>query len=287
MSETTETADGADAGSLAPHATGAREVACVATLLRAVLYKRALLLARYPVNTLAQIVTVYLFFAMIFFGGQAAAESVGGAGAIGETLDGLVVGWFLWTMSLAAYFSLGESITSESQWGTLEQLFMSPYGFGAVMSASVVAFLLESLLWGAIMLALMLLTTGTALAVNLLTVGVVSVFALLSVLGLGFVYAGAALLYKRIQNVSQLMQFVLIGLISAPLADAGALRALPLVQGSAMLQRAMQEGVRFWQFPAADLAILVGTGAGYLLAGYYCFHRAQRRARRKGVMGHY
>ncbi|WP_135535574.1 MULTISPECIES: ABC transporter permease [Halostella] len=264
------------------------DVAGLPTLLGAVLYKRALLLARYPINTLATIVTVYLFFAVIFFGGKAAAENVGGgAGALGGTFDGLVVGWFLWTMSLAAYFSLGQSITSESQWGTLEQLFMSPYGFGTVMGASVVAFLLESLLWGAIILPLMLLTTNRDLAVNVLTVGGISVFALLSVIGLGFVYAGAAILYKRVQNISQLMQFVLIGLISAPLAETQALRALPLVQGSAMLQRAMQDGDKLWEFPAADIAILVGTGVGYLAVGYFVFDRAQRLARRRGVMGHY
>ncbi len=264
------------------------DVAGLPTLLGAVLYKRALLLARYPINTLATIVTVYLFFAVIFFGGKAAAENVGGgAGALGGTFDGLVVGWFLWTMSLAAYFSLGQSITSESQWGTLEQLFMSPYGFGTVMGASVVAFLLESLLWGAIILPLMLLTTNRDLAVNVLTVGGISVFALLSVIGLGFVYAGAAILYKRVQNISQLMQFVLIGLISAPLAETQVLRALPLVQGSAMLQRAMQDGDKLWEFPAADIAILVGTGVGYLAVGYFVFDRAQRLARRRGVMGHY
>jgi ABC-2 type transport system permease protein len=265
-----------------------REIAGLPTLFGAVLYKRALLLARYPVNTLAQIATVYLFFAVIFFGGKTAVENVGGgAGAMGGTFDGLIVGWFLWTMSLAAYFSLGENVTSESQWWTLEQLFMSPDGFGSVMGASVVAFLLESLLWGAIIHPLMLLTTGRDLAVNVLTVGGISVFALLSVIGLGFVYAGAAVLYKRIQNVSQLMQFVLIALISAPLAETQALRALPLVQGSAMLQRAMQEGVRLWEFPAADVAVLVGTGVGYLVAGYVIFDRAQRLARRRGVMGHY
>ncbi|MCO8246146.1 ABC transporter permease [Haladaptatus sp. AB643] len=274
-------------GSEGSNAASDSDVAGVLTLFAAVLRKRVLLLVRYPMNTLAQIVTVYLFFAVIFFGGKAAAGSIGAASALSGTFGGLIVGWFLWTMALAAYFSLATSITREAQWGTLEQLYMSPYGFGAVMVSSVVAYLLESMLWGAIILPLMLVTTGQHLAVDLLTVVPIVVLTLLPVVGIGFVFAGLALLYKRIENVSQLMQFVLIGLIAAPVADFEPLRYLPLVQGSAMLQRAMQNGVRLWQFPATDLAILVAAAVGYCLFGFYVFTLAARRARRQGVLGHY
>jgi ABC-2 type transport system permease protein len=271
------------------HPTADRDdVAGFPTLLRYVLYKRLLLLIRYPMNTLAQLLSVYLFFAAIFFGGQVAAESIGtGAGALGETFDGLIVGWFLWTMALAAYFGLAMSITREAQWGTLEQLYMSAYGFGSVMVAKVVALLLESALWGLVMLPLMLVTTGRTLAVDALTVVPVVLFALLSVVGIGFVFGGLALVYKRIENVSQLMQFAIMGLIAAPIAGYPPLRYLPLVQGSAMLQRAMQDGVRLWEFPTADVAVLVATGVVYSLAGFYAFTRASTYARKKGVMGHY
>ncbi|MFC7176556.1 ABC transporter permease [Halosegnis marinus] len=202
----------------------------------------------------------------------------GGAGALGGTFDALVVGWFLWTMSTVAYFGLAQGITQESQWGTLEQLYMSPYGFGAVMGARVVALLGESLLWGGSVLVLMLVTTDRALSVDVLTVVPVVVLALLSVVGIGFVFAGAALVYKRIENVTQLMQFVIIGLVAAPVADLPALRYLPLVQGSSMLQQAMGEGTRLWQFPAAEVAVLVAAGVGYCLAGYAVFRVAARRA---------
>lgn len=256
-------------------------------MLAAVLYKKALLLVRYPVNTGAQVVSIYMFFAVIFFGGKAAAESMGGGMALTPTLEGLIVGWFLWTMSIIAYFSLSTNVTQEASWGTLEQLYMSPYGFGSVMASMVVANLLESLVWGGTILALMLLTTSQSLAVDVFTIVPISVLTLLSVVGIGFVFGGLALLYKRIENVSQLMQFVLIGLIAAPVAGVSPLRFLPLVQGSAMLQTAMRDGVHLWQFPLADLAILVATAVVYSSLGYGVFLLAARRARRKGVMGDY
>jgi ABC-2 type transport system permease protein len=277
------TAAGADATASADD-----ELAGLPTLLGAVLYKRALLLARYPVNTLAQFVTVYMFFALIFYGGQAAASQVGGgAGALADTFDGLIVGWFLWTMTLQAYFRLAITVTSESQWGTLEQLYMSPYGFGTVMAASVVAHVLESFVWGAVILPLMLVTTGRTLAVDLLTVVPVTLLTLLSVVGIGFVFAGGALLYKRIQNVTQLMQFVILGLIAGPIAGFWPLRLLPIVQGSAMLQRAMRDGVRLWEFSTTDLGVLTAVGVTYALAGYLVFRWCAKIARKRGVMGHY
>ncbi|MHB9286678.1 ABC transporter permease [Halobacteriales archaeon Cl-PHB] len=276
-----------DAGT-APTTDGDAGLAGIPTLLKWVLYKRFLLLVRYPVNTLAQFVSVYMFFAVIFFGGQAAAGQLqGGAGALGGTFDGLIVGWFLWTASLTAYFSLVQTATSESQWGTLEQLYMSPYGFGTVMVSQVVAFVIESFLWGAGILALMLVTTGRQLSVDVLTIVPLTLFGLLSVVGISFVFGGLAVLYKRIENVTQLVQFVLIGLIAAPIAAFDPLRYLPLVQSSAMLQRAMQDGVRLWQFPTSDLAVLVGTGLAYFLLGYVAFNYAVRLARSRGVMGHY
>jgi ABC-2 type transport system permease protein len=251
-------------------------------LFRAVLRKQLLLLVRYPVNTVAQFVSVYLFFAVIFFGGQ----QVAGA-AITDSLDGIIVGFFLFTMTIAAYAGLAWDVTREAQWGTLEQLFMSPFGFGTVMATKAVVNVLMSGLWGGVILALMLGTTGRRLFVDALTVVPVGLLALASVVGVGLAFAGLALVYKRIENVFQLMQFAFVGLIAAPAAEVAWLRALPLVQGSAMLQAAMRDGVRFWQFEPRAHAVLVATAVGYAVAGFLVFRLAATRARREGSLGNY
>ncbi|WP_210424149.1 ABC transporter permease [Halorussus ruber] len=247
-----------------------------------------LLMARYKVNFAAQIVGMYLFFAVIFFGGRAAVQNVGGGmGALGGTLDALIVGWFLWTMAQSAYSSLSTEITQESRWGTLEQLFMSPHGFGTVLGVKVFVNMLLSMVIGSLMLALMLLTTGRTLALDFVSVFPIVVLTLLSVVGLGYVFAGLALVYKQISNVSQLMQFVLIGLIAAPVAELPILSVLPLVQGSEMLQATMREGVRLWEFSPLQLGTLVGTAVVYSVVGYLIFMLCLHVARDRGVMGHY
>ena len=133
----------------------------------------------------------------------------------------------------------------------------------------------------------MLALTGTQLSLAPVTVVAVAGLAITSVLGLGFAAGGITVLYKRIGNWLNLLQFGFILLISAPAFDLGWTGFLPLAQGSALLQRAMVDGTRLWEFPLADLAVLIVVAAGYLLGGYAVFEAATRRARRLGVLGDY
>jgi len=254
----------------------------IRALVSVVARKRYLLLVRYPVNTASQFLTVFAFFLAIFFAGSAVAGA-----SLTDSIDGIIVGFFLWTLATVAYSGLAWNVTREAQWGTLERLFMSPHGFGRVMGVKTSVNVAESFLWAAGMLVLMLATTGRRLAVDPLTVVPLGLLTLGSVVGIGFVFAGLALVYKRVENVFQLVQFGFIGLIGAPVEAVPALRALPLSHGSYLTRRAMADGVRLWAFPAWELALLAVTSVLYLLAGYAVFVLAQRRARREGLLGQY
>lgn len=252
------------------------------TLVRAVFRKQVILLLRYPVNTLSQVAAMYFLFAAVFFGGKAVAGA-----ALTDSLDGLIVGFFLYTMAVVAYSGLAWNVTREAQWGTLEQLYMSPFGFGWVMTIKATINVVFSFIWGSVLLALMLLTSGRSLHLNVVTIVALGVLTLASVVGVGFVFAGLALLYKRIENLFNLVQFAFIGLIAAPVAGNRWLAVFPLVEGSHLLQLAIQEGTRLWALPVGELGILFGTAVVYFFGGYYVFQRAQHRARRQGILGQY
>lgn len=246
------------------------------------LRKTIILLVRYPVNTLSQFGTILLFFVILFYTGRALAPA-----AMSDSLSGLIVGYLLWTLSLTAYSGLSWAVTREAQWGTLEQLFMSPLGFGAVMVIKTVVNLCESLLWGVVTLAVMLFVTGRTLALDPLTVVPIAALAVAPAVGVGFVFGGLAIRFKRIENAFQLVQFVFIGLIAAPVDQYPLLKWLPLAEGSHLLTRAMADGVSVVAMNPTDLGILLATAVGYLLVGYVVLQYCQRWARREGVMGHY
>jgi ABC-2 type transport system permease protein len=251
-------------------------------LAKAVLYREFLLFVRYPANAVGGVVVALFFFALLFYGGRMVAGR-----ALTDSIEGIVVGYFLWTLSVGAYSSISNDIGSEVQWGTLERHVTSPFGFAPVALLKGVAKLVRTFLTSAFILVAMLAITGTALRIHAVTVLVVAALTVASVLGLGFAAGGITVLYKRISNWLNLLQFGFIVLISAPVFELGWTRALPLAHGSALLQRAMVDGTRLWEFTAIDLAILVGTAAGYLVFGYAVFAYATRRARRLGVLGDY
>ncbi|WP_076145229.1 ABC transporter [Natrinema saccharevitans] len=257
-------------------------------LFREIVRKELLLMLRYPIDFAFQIVAMYLFFVGVFFGGQAIVDQVAnGVEGFGETFEGIIVGWFLWTMAQTAYMGLQQDVTAESRWGTLEQLFMSPYGFNTVMSLKTIVNVLFAFLWGFVVLLLMMVTTQRWLVVDFWTVIPITILTLMPAIGIGFGIGGLALVYKKISSINSIMQFVLIGLIAAPVTDAPLVGVLPLAQGSTMLQTAMRDGTALWEFSLVDLSILLGTGLAYFLVGFVVFYYASRVARKRGVMSHY
>lgn len=250
--------------------------------MKAVIYRDLLIWVRYPINAVLGLVIGVFFFGLMFYGGTAIAGQ-----AITDSIEGLIVGYFLWTLSLGAYQGILSDIRSEADWGTLERHFTTPFGFGPVMFAKALAIVFRTFLTSGVVLAVMLLMTGTTLDLNVLTVVPVATLAIFSALGIGFAMGGLGVLYKRIGNVAGLLQFAFIGLISAPAFDIWWTKFLPLAQGSAMLQVAMKDGTRLWEFDPVALGILVGTAAFYVALGYVAFVLATRRARRLGVLGDY
>jgi ABC-2 type transport system permease protein len=251
-------------------------------LLKAVIYRDLLIWVRYPVNAAMGLFMGVFFFALMFYGGRMVAGR-----ALTDSIEGLIVGYFLWTLALGAYMGVTNDIQSEASWGTLERHFLTPLGFGPVVFAKAIAIVFRTFLTSFVVLAAMLFMTGTTLDLNVLTIVVVGSLAIASAMGLGLAMGGLGVLYKRISNIASLFQFVFIGLISAPVLDVPLVELLPLVQGSAMLQLAMQDGVRLWEFQPGTLGVLVGTAAIYLGLGYGVFVVATGRARRLGVLGDY
>ena len=251
-------------------------------LARAVLYREFLIFVRYPANAIGGIVISLFFFGVLFYGGQMVAGQ-----ALTDSIEGIIVGYFLWTLSVGAYSAISNDIASAVQWGTLERHVMTPFGFAPVALLKGVAKIVRTFITSTVILAAMIVITGTTLELNLFTIVVVATLSIVSVLGLGLAAGGVTVLYKQIGNWLNLLQFGFIVLISAPAFELGWMRFLPLAHGSALLQRAMIDGVRLWEFSPAELGLLIAVAGGYVVLGYAVFQYATRRARRLGVLGDY
>lgn len=253
-------------------------------LLYALVRRDLLLLKRYPLNTVGAILGLYALFLLVYLGGR----SLVGPG-FSNTLGALIVGFFLFITANASYKALAGLFATEAKWGTLERLYLSPLGFRRIAVLLSVSSLFTTFFVGFTMLALMLLTTGESIALDLLSIVPILTLTLLATMGLGLLFGGATVRYKNLSSIFGLVKFALVALVVAgPTSeDVFALKLLPLVQGSYLLQRVMNEDLRLWHFEPLELFVLLLVGVAYFASGYALFSYFTERARAAGVMGHY
>jgi len=251
-------------------------------LFRTISRKAVVTMTRYPVDTASQFIGLFVLFLLVFFGGSA----VGGQ-QFSNSLEGVVIGFFIYTIASGAYAGVANSVSTESKWGTLERLYVSPYRFGTVVAVDALINVVITTLWAVILLLLMMAVTGRWLSVDPLTTVPLLFATLAPVLGVGFAFGGAALVYKRIESAFQLVQFALVALIAAPVGDIWALRLLPTAHGAYLTRRTIETNRSLFELPADEIVLVFTIAAVYLCLGYLIFVRATKVARDRGVMGHY
>lgn len=237
---------------------------------------------RYPVNVAGRFTGQILIFLGFVYGGRAA-----GVPAMSDSTGGLIVGYYLLLLAGNAFNGVASMVREESEWGTLERHFVSPFSFERVLLVKTSAYLLRSFTIATINLVLIVAVTREWISFPPLTVGFVLFFTILGIVGVGLAMGGLAVTYKRVGSVLSLMQLPIIGLVGAPILEQPWLRVLPIVQGSTMLQQAMKQGTHLWEFPPVEVAILVAVALAYFVPGLLAFRLLSVRARRLGVLGDY
>jgi len=242
------------------------------------LWRSLLMLRRYPLELLGAVVTLSLIFYLLFLG----ARFLAGPGAeFGGRLEAVLVGYLLWTFTLGAYNGLAFGLTEEAQTGTLEQVFLTPYGPIPLFLVRNLAELLGHALLVLLVALCLMPLTGAKLAFPPLVI-LPFLAVLLGGYGLGFAVGSLALLYKRVGQLLGLSQFLLLFLLQAP--GEGLFALLPLTPGAALAREMMAEGapLRPWALLLACL-----NGGAYLGLGLILFAQAVRRAKATGLLHGY
>ena len=266
------------------------------SLFLAELKRSWIIFIRYPSEAVTGIVTLTAIFLALILGVRSVVGGGVSTAQFGNNLDALIVTYILWSMSLFALGDMAWTIQNEAQTGTLEQLYLSPFGPKLVFLLRAVADLLIQIVMIAAVLACILLITGRRLHFSLVVIPLVGTI-LLGTYGLGFMLAGMTLLFKRIQNVIQLSQFVVLFLVAVPverwqppLQWLGDL--IPLAPGAGLLRQTMapsalaQLSTRA-TFDPLQFGLAVLNGAGYFALGLLIFRLADKVAKSRGLLGGY
>lgn len=226
---------------------------------------------------------------VIFYGLFLSARYIVGPGfRFGDRLDAIIVGYVLWTLLLFISGDIAGGLQREAQTGTLEQVFLSPFGAPKVFLMRTLASLTIQLVLNLSVLLIIMALTGSRLSFPpTLILPFISV--LLGAYGLSFITGSLALLLKQVQQLLNIFSFLLLFLIAAPSESwTGAVRLggllLPMVTGAGLLRQVMayrQPLDWFW----LGLAFL--SGLVYFVVGLLLFQMAEREAKRRGRLGGY
>ena len=240
---------------------------------------------RYPVEAISGvIITTSLFYGLFLSARYIAGPTL----QFGDRLDGIIVGYVLWTLVIFIVFGIAISLQIEAQTGTLEQLFLSPFGAWRVFLTRAIANLILNLVLMLSILFLTILLTGRHLSFPpSLLLPFITV--ILGAYGLAFIMGALALLFKRIQQLLGLFQFVLLFLIITPTETwTGSLRILrlllPMTLGAGELRDLM---ARNQSLDWSTFALALLNGVVYLVCGLVIFRACERKAKLQGLLSGY
>lgn len=238
---------------------------------------------RYYFNSISGFATVLIFFYLIFFG----VKSVSGSSpTFGQTIDGIIVGYFMWLMFIFSFQGIAWGIIEEAQRGTLEQVFVSPIPFEYQMFCRIITDFVINVLLAIPLMYFAAFTTGRHLNFDLITLLYLLIGGTMCALGIGMIMGGIALVFKRISSFIQIVTF---GSLAFTMADPGNIfqKLLPMAQASHLMRDLAINGLRITQFPLSEHAVLWGAASMYVLTGILVFRIFEKRAMLTGTLGQY
>lgn len=242
---------------------------------------------RYKFDAIMEFATFYILFMAMFLGINVFGQNMGASPLkLGDTLENLIVGYFIWTIMLIAYSSVAYGISSDATKGTLEQLCMSSLGLHSVVIVRSIAKLFINIVFSFILLLFIMLTTGYWLSLDIISLTVVILIGIFSIFGISLILGGMAIIFKQISSFLNIVQFLLIGLV---LFDINPLVSvlLPFRPAINMVYDITKGGNNLLSFGFFDYLFLTLNSATYFTIGLIIFNYCSIIAKKKGLLGQY
>lgn len=239
---------------------------------------------RYWFNSIIGLVMYMIVFISLFTGAQFIGQN---NFALGESLEGFLIGYALWFMAMGAMSETANSIVDEARKGTLEQLYMTEISFTwLLISKNIISTLIYTVIFFLI-INLQILLTGLALNIDVFSIFITLFIGLFSLYGIGLVLAGIGLVFKKVQNLLGATQFILIGIMILSPVEIPIVKFLPFAYARQLIMDIMRDGLSIWDFSMTDHTYLLGVSVMYMFVGIFCYRVAEKQGLKKGMLGQY
>lgn len=254
-------------------------------LILASLYKELIYKKRYLANTLTTMILFCVIFVVLLCG-YSAITGNSSLFNFGDTTAGLVVSYYAWTMILSVYTSTGYIVTQNKQNGTLENVISNTRHFTLLLVcesivSSVIYFVFSWLIIGALTL-----ICGVKLHFMVFDVFVILMIGLLSVLGLSLIVAGAAMVFRKMDGMMSILQFLLLGGLFLPASTVSSL-IIPFYSANNMLMDIFIDGTSLLHLDTYSYIMLLSNSLLYMVIGVLIFNLCMKTAKQKGTLAFY
>lgn len=241
-------------------------------------------LKRYWLNSLIGMAIYIVVFAALIQGAQYIGQN---NYALNDSLEGFMIGYALWFLAMGAFSETAHSIVDEARKGTLEQLYMTEIPFvWLLISKNIITSLIYSVLFF-IIIQVQVMISEMSLNIDVISIFIPLFIGLFSLYGVGLLMAGLGLLFKKIQSLLGVTQFIIVGIMILSPANIPIVRLLPFVQAREMISLVMRDGLSLIQFSPSELMQVVLNSTLYLLLGIGGYKLAEKEALKRGMLGQY
>ena len=201
-----------------------------------------------------------------------------------ESFHGLFFGFVLWTFSSQLLLVAYQAVSDSTENGYIEQIYLCPEGMAQVVFASMISGILNSIFLMVVVANLAMLITGNWVDLNFLTLIPLTLFAGVSVVGVGLAIGGITLLIKRAETLIMIAQGALIAAVSITALPFNGFSFIPFAPGVTLGRMVILENQPIDQ--VSFLVVLLNSIA-YFTIGYVIYKLCERAARKKGLIGKY
>lgn len=242
-----------------------------------------ILTKRYWLNLAAGTINMLLFLIFIQLGIRSFENGVSGEFLTGK-METLIIGFFVFSIVGTGISSITSHLNDSAATGILEQTMLAPIGIEWVLFFGAFVQFIISLALYLLLLPVSMLLCGHFFPINLSGLIFFTLPLWLSSCGVGLSLGAVTLIYKKTQNFSNLIQFLILALMVLPSYPFNGLSLLPISPQAVVLNKAI---AAHHVIAGKWIAYIFIQSAVYFVLGNLIFKEAEKHAKEKGILGQY
>jgi ABC-2 type transport system permease protein len=132
-------------------------------------------------------------------------------------------------------------------------------------------------------------TTNYWLNINIFELIILIILGIFSILGIGLIFGGLALIFKKIQSLLNIVQYFLIGIVITGAREFESVLTwiMPFRAATEGIYRITIGGDSILNFSVIDISKIIVNSAVYFIVGLFIFNQCSLIAKKRGLLGQY